>query len=283
MFAVAIPEAAFVSYILADPLGYLLALCALYAGVVALQEGSARAGVAFVLLTALATSARVQYVVLAPAFVFAAFVLERRAAFRVQRWPLGIFGVAIAAAAALGTGRVLGYYSSIGTHVGWSFLRWFGLELFFLALASGVVLAPGAVLGLCSTRERRDRAFAALAIPFAIAVLVEGALYASNNDAPRLKERYLMVLMPLIPLAFGLYLRRGRPGRLLIAALAASIAALAALLPLSGYAAAGSDDSPLLWSYVPLQWELGISNASLVFAICATVGAALAARSPGDD
>ncbi len=278
VFAVAIPQAIFVDYILADPLGYLLALCALYAGVVALQQGSARAGVAFVLLTALATSARVQYVVLAPAFVFASFALERRAAFRVQRWPLGIFGLAIAAVAALGKGRVLGYYSSIGIQLDWSFVRWFGLELFFLALASGVVLAPGALLGLCSIRERRDRAFAVLAIPFAAAVLFEGALYASNNDAPRLKERYLMVLMPLFPLAFGLYLKRGRPGRLLVAVLAASIAALAALLPLSGYAAAaGSEDSPLLWSFVTLKWELGISNASLVFAICATVGAALAA------
>jgi hypothetical protein len=278
VFAVAIPEATFVGYILADPLGYLLALSALYAGVVALQERSGRAGVAFVLLTALATGARVQYVVLVPAFVFASFALERRAAFRVQRWPLGIFGLAIAAAAALGTGRVLGYYSAImETHLGWSFARWFGLELFFMALASGVVLAPGAVLGLCSTRERRDRAFAALAIPFAVAVLVEAAVYASNGESQRLKERYLMVLMPLIPLAFGLYLKRGRPGRLLIAGLAASIAALAALIPLSGYAAGGSDDSPLLWSVVSLQWQLGISNASLVFAICATIGAALAA------
>lgn len=277
-FAVAIPEGAFAGYILADSLGYLLALCALYSGVVALQRGGARAGVTFVVVAGLATLTRVQYVVLAPAFVVAALGLDRRAAFRLHRWVLGIFGACAAAVLAIGAGRILGYYSAISKeHVGWGLLRWFGLELFFFALASGVVLLPGAVVGLCSARERRDRAFAALAIPFAFAIFVEGAVYASNMDVPRLKERYLMVLMPLVPLAFGVYLRLGRPGRLLIAASAAAIAAVASLLPLSGYASAGVDEAPLLWSYVSLQWELGLSNASLVFALCATAGAALAA------
>ena len=277
-FAVAIPDLAYAGYIVADPLAYLLALSALYAGVVALERPSRGAQLGFVFLAGLATFARVQYVVLAPAFLVASLLLDRRRAFRSQRLPLGIFGAVAAAVVAVGAGRVAGYYQGVASsHVGLELVKWFGLELFFLTLAGGVVLGPGAVVGLARGTERNERAFSSLVIPFALAVLFEGALYASNNDIERFKERYLMMLLPLLPLAFGVYLRRGRPGKIPVTIAAAAIAAAAAAIPLSGYGAgSGFDDSPMLWSFIAAQWQFGMTNASFVFAAYATAGAGLA-------
>jgi hypothetical protein len=277
-FAVAIPDLAYAGYIVADPLGYTLALTALYAGVVALERPGRGVQLAFVVLTGLATFTRIQYVVLLPAYLAAAAVLDRRRAFRRHLLPVAFLGFAAAAVAAIGAGRIAGYYHGVASsHVGLGLLRWLGLELFFLTLAGGVVLVPGAVAGVVRCRQRNEQAFAALVIPFTAALLIEGALYASNNDIPRFKERYLMALLPLLPLAFGLYLRRGRPGKLPITIAAAGLTAVAAALPLSGYAAGvGFDDSPMLWSFVTAQWQFGLANASLVFAAYATVGAGLA-------
>ena len=279
VFAVAIPDGTFAGYIIADPLGYLLALVAIYVGVGALQRPRPRAEVAFLAVSTLATLARVQYVVLVPAFVLAAVWLERRSVLRSFRVTLGVLAASVAAVAAVGASRLLGYYSSLtGTHIGMGFVRWYGLELFFLALAGGVVLAPGALVGLLPSRDRDERAFAALIVPFALAVLAEGALYASNNEIPHFKERYLMVLLPMFPLAFGLYLRRGLPARIPVMLLAAAIVAVAAIMPTSSYAVGQSaGDSPFLWFVVALEWSVGVANASLLVALAATVAAAVAA------
>ena len=138
------------------------------------------------------------------------------------------------------------------------------MNLLFLVLAGGVALAPGAVAGLLTARGRRDRAFAALVGAFSVAVMVEAAVYAANGS-DRFKERYLFVLLPLLPIAFGLYVKRGRPARRLVTVLAIGIVAGAALVPLSGYVKGdGFDDSPLLWAFIELQRQLGSTGASLV-------------------
>ena len=277
-FAVAIPELAFAGAILSDPVGYPLALTALYAGVVALETCSRRAELAFIALAGLATLARVQYVILVPAFVLAAVILDRRSFARRHRLPLVLFTLVAAVAVALGPGKILGFYSVVlHLHVGWSLVRWLGLTLFLLTLAGGVVLIPGAVVGLCSGRGRREVAFSALVLPFSIGVLFEAALYAANGG-DRFKERYAFVILALVPVAFGVYLKRGRPARLVVTALAAVIAVLVALLPLSAYAIETKlDDSPFLWAVAELEAQIGVGDGSLVFALAATVAAVLAA------
>ena len=199
-------------------------------------------------------------------------MLDRRSAFRVYRLPLALFGAAglrlVVAFGAQPGARVLLRSRTSTLGLSGSFLHWAGLNLFFLALAGGVVLVPGAVVGLLAPGgQRRDRAFAALVIPFALAVMVEAASFAANGPE-RFKERYLFMLLPLFPIAFGIYVRRGgQRGRLAVASLAAGIAVAAALLPLSGYVTgATSTDSPLLWAYEELQSKLGVGNASLVVA-----------------
>ena len=211
------------------------------------------------------TFTRLQYVVLAPAFIVAAFLLDRRAAWRLQRLPLALFAAAGIAAVALGPSRVLGFYHGVDfMHFGSSFLRWSALDLLLLALAGGVAMVPGAVLGLRGCRDRGERAFAFLVIPFALALMVEAAVYAGNGS-DRFKERYLFMILPLLPIAFGLYQRRRRPGHTAVAVLALAIAIGATLLPLSAYAQGeGFDDSPFLGAYLELQWHLGSHPATLL-------------------
>ncbi len=277
-FSLAVPDLAYSAFNLADPLAYPLALTALLAALVALQAPSRRSQLAFVGLATLATLARAQYVVLTPAFLAAATVIDRRTVLRVQRLPIAIFAAGAAGALALGSGKVLGYYSSVaGLHLGGGLLRWSGLDLFLLTLAGGIVLVPGALVGMAHARGRRDSAFAVLAAFFAAGLMFEAALYASNGS-DRFHERYLFALLPLLPLGFGLYLRQGRPGRLFVTALAGGIVALTAAVPLSQYATGtGFVDSPLLWAVSQVESLAGVGTGSLLVAACAGVAAVIAA------
>src|SRR5207244_5369494 len=102
--SVAFPDLLFSSFVLSDPIAYPLVLTAVWLGVRALELRTARAQVAFVLVSGLAAFARIQYVVLPVAFVCAALVLDRR---RVKAyWPtvatLALPGIAVGG---LGVGR----------------------------------------------------------------------------------------------------------------------------------------------------------------------------------
>jgi hypothetical protein len=102
----------------------------------------------------------------------------------------------------------------------------------------------------------------------------EAALYASNGSA-RFQERYLFALLPLVPIAFGLYLKHGRPARVPVALLSVFLFALSARLPLSGYAEAlGKTDSPFLVAVFRIEKTVGTANGSLILAALAAAGAA---------
>lgn len=284
-FAVAVPDLVFASYTLADPVAYPLVVAALYAGVVALQAPSPRADALFLALAGLASFARVQYVVLVPAFLGAAILLERRRTLRAHVLPSALLACVAVAAAGLGMHTLLGYYSGVGRlHLGMATLRWALLDVLLLTLAAGVVLVPGAVIALVRPRGRDETAFALMSLLFAFALLVEAGLYASNGS-DRFQERYLFSLLPLVPIAFGVYLRNGRPGRLAAWTLAAAVLAASARLPLSGYAAGiGTTDSPLLASVMYLDGTFGIGNGATIFAAyaaLAAIGAAVVARRGG--
>lgn len=273
-FAVLIPDLVYASYTLADPVAYPIALGAVCAGVVALDRPSRRSQLVFLALALLATFARVQYVVLPAAFLVAALAVDRRRVLHTQRLPLVLCAVPLAGALALGAHRVLGYYSHVAhLHVGGSLLRWAGVDLFLLAVTAGVVLVPGALVALARPRGRRETAFASFAAVFALGLLVEAALYASNGS-DRFQERYLFSLLPLVPVAFGLYLKHGRPARLAVAGISALLFVLTARVPLSGYAAAtGKTDSPFLTAVFRLEHSLGTASGALVAAALCGVGA----------
>jgi len=272
-FAVAIPDLVYSAYTLAEAVAYPLALASLYVGLVALDRPSARAQLSFLMLAGLTSVARPQYVVLFPAYAVAAAIVDRRRVVRTQRVLLGVAVAGILASLALGPGRLLGYYSAVlDLDLGSATLRWAVVDLFLLALTSGVALVPGALVGLALARGRREVAFAALATGFAAFVLFEAALYASNGSE-RFQERYLYSLLPLVPIAFGLYLRRGRSAVLAVGGVSAALVATALHSPLSGYAAGvGVTDSPLLGAVARLQQHVGTANGSLLAAALVLVG-----------
>jgi hypothetical protein len=275
-FAVAIPDLVFSAYVLTDPLAYPLVLASLYAGLVALVRPTGRAQVVFLALASLATAARLQYVTLFAAYAVAAFVLERRRAFRAHRIVAGAFALGAVAALAAGPSRVLGYYHGvIHLHVGAAGVKWALTDLFLLALASGAVLIPGAVAGFLRPRGRGETAFVLLAGALGAGTLLEAGLYASNG-ADRFQERYLFALLPLVPIAFGLHARRDRASRFTPLLVAGAIVAALAAFPLVGWATGtGSMDSPFLSSVASLESRFGAATGSLVVALAGTAAVAV--------
>jgi Dolichyl-phosphate-mannose-protein mannosyltransferase len=278
LFAVAIPDLAYAARTLADPLAYPLALGALYAAVVALERPTRRSQLVFFALACLASLARVQYVVLVAAYFGALVVTRRRDALRTHRLSIGLLGVGGAAAVALGPARTLGYYSVVvDLHAGIGTLHWMSTDLFLIAVASGIALVPGGLIGLATAKGRGETSFAAMTAFYTGGLLFAAGLYASNG-AGRFQERYLFSLLPLIPIAFGLYLRNGRPARLLAVALGAVLLIVGARVPLSGFAiSTGSTDSPLLWAVVRLNSLVDTGTSSLLVAAFIASAAGLAA------
>jgi hypothetical protein len=284
-FAVAIPDLVFASYTLSDPVAYPLVLAAVAAGVAALDRPSKRSQLLFLAFAGLATFARVQYVVLPVAFLAAGVAVDRRRVLRTQRLPIVLCALPLLGALALGPSRALGYYSSVtGLHVGVGLLRWTGIDLFLLAYASGMVLVPGALVALARPRGRTERVFAALTVLFSLVVLGEAALYSTNGSA-RFHERYLFALLPLVPIAFGLYAKHGYPGKRAVLAIAAVLFLVSARLPLAGYVAGtGKVDSPFLVAVSRLQPTINIGDAAFLCALAAAaalVGAVAVSRRGG--
>ena len=277
VFAVAIPDLVFSSYTLADPIAFPLALAAIYAGVVAVARPSRRAQLTFLGFALLATLARVQYVILPAAFLVSTVLVERRQVVRTHRLPLALLGLPALGALAVGPAHVLGYYSRVADlHVGGQLLHWVAVDVFLLVLASGALLVPGALVAIARPHGRTETAFAALVAAFTGGLLLEAALYASNGSA-RFQERYLFALLPLVPVAFGLYLEHGRPARKAVALLSVVLFAAAARWPLSAYSAAlGKTDSPFLGAISQLEDLVGTANASLIVAVLAALAATAA-------
>jgi hypothetical protein len=277
-FAVATPDLVLSRYVMADPVAYPLVLASFYAGLVALDRPSRRAELAFLGLAALTVAARVQYVVLFLAFCAAAVALERRRAIRVHLGLAVVLAVASVTGLALGRQRVLGYYSSVlDMHVGVATLRWAAVDLFLLALASGVVLVPGALAAVLRPQGRTETSFSLLSLGFGAALLGQAALFASNGG-DRFEERYLFALLPLVPIAFGLYLRRGRPAHVPLFLVAAGLVVTLARVPLSGYTiGVGNNDSPFLYAVSELERRIGLGNASLAIALAGSAAAVLGA------
>ena len=282
---VASPNLLFASFVLSEPLAYPLVLGAVYAGVCGLSRPTRANQLAVVALCGLAAFTRIQYVFLPVVFVIGALVVER---FRIRRvvrgyaLALGLFAAPLLGVIALGPARVLGYYSVITDRAirPGAIVHWLGTDALLLAYAAGLVLVPGALIGiayaLARPSSREERAFAALATGLAGCIFAQAALFATNGS-PRFQERYFMTLLPLVFPAFCLYLRRGRPARLVVCLLAVVLLALSARIPLSGYTmGVDKQDSPFLSAVFWVERTLGIDNGSLAIALAAAVLCALA-------
>jgi len=280
--ALVVPDFVYAGWVLAEPFAYPLALGAVAAGVVALVRPGFRLQLAFLALACLATFARVQFAVIPVCFVAAVVLMglhERRARAALREQALVLAAVILPAAAlvAAGPGRVLGFYEGILDLeiASPEMARWIGLDAMLLGYAAGVVLAPGALLGLWLAlrrpRSREELAFGALALSFVLALLVEAAAYGLGDD--RVQERYFFYAVPLVGILFGLYASRGWPHRPAHGVLAAAVVLLAARIPLSGYSAADrKTNAPTLFATARLEQSLGdVATASLVLALGVTL------------
>jgi hypothetical protein len=284
--AVALPDGVYASTMLADPLAYPLVLGAVYAGVCVVANPTLGAQLTFVVLCGLAVLARIQYVAVPLAVMGAELVADRGRILRSVRrlWLTLVLLVVppVLLFAALGSDRVLGVYAN-GDHAvhPMLILHWLGREGMLLAYSGGWAIVPGALAGitvaLFRSRGRAELAFAVTTVLLAGALLLEAAQIA-DTDSQRFQERYLFTLVPLLAAAFGLYVKRGLPGRIPVGLLSAALLLLAARVPLSGYAAAhNKDDSPTLWAVLRLEGLISVGNGSLAVALVAAALSILAA------
>jgi hypothetical protein len=282
--AVLVPDMIYAGWIIAEPFAYPLVLGAVAVGTLALVRPSLRLQLAFLALAGLAAFARVQFAVLPVCFLAAAVLVglrERRlrSALREQLLVLALLLVPALGLFVVGPSRALGFYEGVLDidFVSLEFAKWVGLDAMFLAYAAGVVLAPGALIGLWLAlrhpRSREELAFGALALMLVGVLLLEAGGYGLEG---RLQERYFFYAVPLVGILFVLYASRGWPHRLAHGVLAAGLVLLAVRVPFSGYSAADfKTGSPVLFATARLEQALGdVALASLLIALAVTVLAA---------
>jgi hypothetical protein len=288
LLTLASPALVYSSYLTADALALPLALAAVAAGVSALSTPTRATQAWFVVFVTLACFARVQYLAVLAAFVVAAVVLAAgRPWTAARRLPLVGLLVAIPAVGivAAGPGRALGYYDSILdlSIRPIAMAEWAGTDAALLTYAAGWVLVPLAVVGLVGAAvrpsTRQEQAFAVLAASLFSFLLLEATLYAVNGSE-RFQERYLISLLPLVPVLACLGARRlgSRRASIAVALTAAGMLLLAVRMPLSGYTALnGKQDSPFLQAVSQLEQRLGEGSAGLAIALAAGLLALVAA------
>ena len=293
-FAAVGPEFRFVSMLQSEPFAYPLALALAAATLAAVERPSLRAQSLVLVLSALVTLARIQLAVLplcAVAVVVVVALRERRlrSAFREQGLLLGVVGVCLSAGLAVALLRGFGFYhlapaaAGVGTA-----LRVAGVDAYVVVLGTGVAIVPSAFVGialaLTRPRSRGELAFGVLLVTTVAALLGQSVVW---GDVRLVQERYLCYLLPLLGIAFALRCSRTRRWMLAEVGVAAAVAAVAPLIPLSGYAIdALRNESPVLYAFdrLFLAWH-SLSGVSGVFALAATLLAVvgtLASRRRGE-
>jgi len=289
--ALLVPSLLYSSYILAEPIAYPLMLAAVASGVRALDHPTRGRVALFVVFSLLGTFARLQFAVLLPCFVVAlAALLLRERRFRETvraHWRGAVLLLAVIAGVAIaGPARNTGYYPSIfqlGLHPR-SLATSLGRNAIVFVFASGFVLVPGALLGLGYAirrpASRAELAFALLTASLTAALVFQASAYGQPTLA---QERYTFYVLPLWPILFLLYARRGWPLRTYQALLAFMLLAASLITPLTTMALNdGELHSTVLYAVVRLRHAVAdnAATASLVFVgAAALLAAAVAALS----
>ena len=271
VYALVVPALVWIPVTISDFIAYPLVIGAVAAAVRAIDRPSPRGQCIFLALTMLATLARVQYFVIAIAYVVAALWIDRRLAFR--RHTIAFASLAPVFLSALVAG--LGFYDFTRSSFSLSTFTWMPLQAYLLAGVAGAVIVPGAVAALIRPRARAERAFALVVSTVAIGLLGEVSVISAQEG--RFRERYLFVLLPLAVVSFFIYLNRGRPYGRVVLLVAAALAGAAAYLPVTRYSKeAVSYDSESMIAVSWLQGHTSTTMAGLVIAVGITAGAALA-------
>ena len=264
-------------YLTSEAAAYPVFLLAVAVCVRTIATPSPRWDLSALVVLAIAVATRAQFVVLPLAFGLTLLLAARP----LRRHATAFVGLAVAAA----VGGVAGV-SSLGFYEGATTLdyplvetaRWMGWTAALLPFAAGILVVPGAVVGLvlAGLRPRcaEERAFAVLAGLLIVLMPLQAGLIASG-EAHKPFERYVFYLLPLLFVAFCAF--SGRGSRTLHTAAALPLAGLALIFPFGSLALSPfSYDSPTLSAVETIgRWTSQGDAAALVAA--AGLAAALAA------
>jgi hypothetical protein len=274
--AVATPAMVYHGYLMSEALAYPVFLFAV--AILAREAATPSRFTALIvpLTCAFAVATRVQLLVLPLAYLAAAaFDLRRRLL------PVALAGVFVAIV--VGVPGALGQYGE-ATHLGYApgaIAHWALTTGYLLPFAVGLAIFPGAVFGtglmLVRARDPFERALAVITVAATALFLGQAALIAAG-EAHRVLERYTFYVAPLLFAAFFAYAERGAPARRLYAissaagAVALSLVSFPSLTGTAGY----FFDAFTLSGFARVASEIGLDNASLLYAVVPLAAAGLA-------
>jgi hypothetical protein len=225
-----LPSSFYAGYVIADCLGYTVALWALLAIQLAVERPSPLRQTAVIAAAGIAISARYQYVVLVPTFILALAlrVAAESATFSPTRAvrrlapTIGLLGVA---GGVLGVrelaqgGSVLGAYGVLWrSYEVLAILEWTSYHVLALALyvlVAPVLLLPGIVMALRRDALAGDRCSSAFLAVFGAATVfavgLVGVFSSTSLGLGRLHDRYLIYVVPLWLIALAAWHARGGP------------------------------------------------------------------------
>ncbi len=188
----------------------------------------------------------------------------------------------VLAAIAAGTGS-LGFYSGAKTldYPLDETLRWTVWTAALLPFAAGMLVAPGALLGIvlgaARPRSAYERAFAVMTLLLLVLMPLQAGLIASGESRKPF-ERYVFYLVPLVYVGFFALAERGFAGRKLQAGTALGFAALALAIPFASIALNPfSFDSPTISAVETVGRWTTQGEAAAIFAAAGVLAALLAA------
>jgi hypothetical protein len=289
--SVAVGPMLYHAYLTSEAVAYPVFLLAVGVVVRALGEPSRRWDVLAVAAMALAVLTRAQFVALP--IVFAAAVplvalLRRESVGRALRLHVvALVTLAAMAMAALArSGSLLGFYGGAREleYPALETIRWAGWTAALLPYAAGLLVVPGALLGLgyaiARPRSRTEAAFGVVAAALAVVLPIEAGLIASG-EAHRPIERYAFYVLPLVFAAFFAYVERGAPQRRVYAAVALAGGGLGVAVPFGSLAVDSfSFDSPTVSAVEALGRWTSPGDAAALFAAAGLVAAIAAAAIP---
>jgi hypothetical protein len=267
--AVATPAMVYHGYLMSEALAYPLFLCT----VLVIVRGVERPSIAVPVMCALAIATRAQFLVLPLAYLLAVAVCER-GSYRRHLVPAALTGALVAVL--VGIPGALGQYGE-ATHIGHSpgaVAHWTLTTGSLLPFALGLAIVPGALFGF-AVLWRKPIGIVSIACT---ALFLGQAALISAGEAHRPLERYVFYVTPLVFLAFFAYVERGAPWRraytlfTIAGAVGLSLVSFPGLTGTAGF----FFDSFTLTGFARASFYLGLTNASLLYALAPLVLGALA-------
>jgi hypothetical protein len=280
VLTLATPSLLYSSWLMGEPFAYPLFVAGFAMGVLVLS-GERRLLWPTLAVFTLCSLARIQLLILPVAFaltavLFAAREHRLRRFLSERRYPIAALVLAGIAALTVPAGSFGVYHNARNVELSpLAFADRFATQLLAVLFACAWIVVPGALLGLwlClkEPRSRLELAFACSALVVTLAVVVQTSVYVENPQ-----ERYVFYCAPVLALCLALLLDRGWPLKRLHALLVCPIFVIAAVLPLSTYAAGDRFvQSAFLIATYRLEMLFGVADGSLLVAIVVSAATAI--------